>query len=400
MMDKKLDAVIAGHICLDMFPEFPDKEMTSFKELFVPGKLINVRGMKISTGGPVSNTGIAMQVLGARVSLIAKIGDDFIGEAILNFLEKRVSVEGIKINKDESSSYTVAIAPKDLDRIFLHNPGTNDTFCYDDIDFDLVKSARLFHLGYPPLMKKLYQDDGVELERIYKKVSELGVITSLDFALPDPEGPSGRINWDTLLKRVLPYVDIFLPSIEEVLFMLEKERFLALRGKAKGKEFIQYFTADELTQLSNRLLDYGAKIVGLKCGRRGFYIKTASEGKLTKINDIDLNNWSQRQLWLPTYHVEKIASAAGAGDSAIAGFLVAFLNHESIEMCLKYACMCGAQNVQALDTVSGIKSWQETSREIKSEWSQNELKIETPKWTYNYEHRMWKGPEDRFQSDK
>ncbi|MFA4921909.1 MAG: carbohydrate kinase family protein [Candidatus Neomarinimicrobiota bacterium] len=400
MTEKRLDAVIAGHICLDMFPEFHDKEMTSFKELFVPGKLINVRGMKISTGGPVSNTGIAMHVLGARVSLIAKIGDDFIGEAILNFLQKRISVEGIKINKGESSSYTVVIAPKSLDRIFLHNPGTNDTFCYDDIDFDLVKRAGLFHLGYPPLMKRMYQDGGEQLEKIFRKVSELGVITSLDFALPDPEEPSGKVDWNGILKRVLPYVNIFLPSIEEVLFMLDREKFLSLREKAKGKELLQYFISNDLTRVSNILVDYGANIVGLKCGSRGFYIQTTHKEKMKKMVGINLDNWAQRQLWAPTYRVDKFASAAGAGDSAIAGFLVAFLKGESIEMCLKYACMCGAQNVQALDTVSGIKSWEETSREIKSEWPQNEIKIEESGWAYNHEQKIWQGPEDKNQLNR
>jgi sugar/nucleoside kinase (ribokinase family) len=396
MMDKRLDAVIAGHICLDMFLEFPDKEMTSFKELFVPGKLINVRGMKISTGGPVSNTGIAMHVLGAGVSLIAKIGDDFIGEAILHFLQKRISVEGIKSNKGESSSYTVVIAPKSLDRIFLHNPGTNDTFCYDDIDFDLVKRAGLFHLGYPPLMKRMYQDGGEQLERIFRKVSELGVITSLDFALPDPEEPSGKVDWNGILKRVLPYVNIFLPSIEEVLFMLDREKFISLREKAKGKELLQYFTGNDLTRMSKILIDYGVNIVGLKCGSRGFYIRTARKENMKKMVDINLDNWAQRQLWAPTYRVNKFASAAGAGDSAIAGFLVAFLKGESIEMCVKYACMCGAQNVQRLDTVSGIKNWAQTTRDIQSGWQQNEINIKEAGWKYDIHERMWHGPDDKF----
>ncbi|MFA4838261.1 MAG: carbohydrate kinase family protein [Candidatus Neomarinimicrobiota bacterium] len=394
MLEKEINVVVAGHICLDMFPEFMDTKKMSFEELFVPGKLTNVSGMRISTGGPVSNTGIAMHNLGAKISLIAKIGDDFIGEAILNFLKNKVSVEGIKIVKGELSSYTIVIAPKDIDRMFLHNPGTNDTFCYDDIDFDLVRSAKLFHLGYPPLMKRLYQDDGEQLRKIYKRVNELGVITSLDFALPDPNSPSGKVNWNKILKKVLPYIDIFLPSVEEAQFVLDKEKFLKLRERAKGKELLHLFDGKELTQLSNKLLDYGTKIVGLKCGNRGFYVKTASEEKLKKIGGINLDNWSERQLWEPTYHVEKFASAAGAGDSAIAAFLVALLKGETIEMCLKYACMCGAQNVQALDTVSGIKNWAQTTREIKSGWGKNELKIKTVGWRYNRKEKLWHGPED------
>ena len=58
------------------------------EELFAPGKLVNMDKVKVSTGGPVSNTGIAMSILGADVSLMGKIGDDMFGTATLKELEK------------------------------------------------------------------------------------------------------------------------------------------------------------------------------------------------------------------------------------------------------------------------------------------------------------------------
>jgi sugar/nucleoside kinase (ribokinase family) len=395
---KDIDVVVAGHICLDMFPEFINTKKTSLEDLFIPGKLVNIGGMRICTGGTVSNTGIAMHILGARVSFMAKVGDDFIGETILNFLNSRVRAEGIKIVKGESSSYTIVIAPKNTDRIFLHNPGTNDSFCYDDIDFDVVKDAKLFHLGYPPLMKSLYENDGEELKKIYSRVKELGVMTSLDCALPDPNSPSGRVNWKMILKRVLPYVDIFLPSVEEAQFVLDKREFLKMRERTEGKELLHLFDGDGLTKLSYKLLDYGGKIVGLKCGSRGLYVRTASRKKLMNIGGINLDNWSERELWAPSYHAESFVSAAGAGDSAIAGFLVALLKGETIEMCLNYASMCGAQNVQALDTVSGLINWEMTTSKIESGWKRNDLKIRTAGWKFDAGKELWHGPGDRNNS--
>ncbi len=394
MKKKNIDVVVAGHICLDMFPEFMETKKTSLDSLFVPGKLVNVGGMRICTGGSVSNTGITMHILGSGVSFMAKVGDDFIGDTILNFLKKKASAEEIKIVKGESSSYTIVIAPKDTDRIFLHNPGANDSFCSDDIDFDLLKSAKLFHLGYPPLMKRLYENDGEELKNIYERVNGLGVMTSLDFALPDPDSPSGRVDWNKVLKRVLPYVDIFLPSVEEAQFILDKKEFMKMRERAKGKELLHLFDGNELAELSGRFLDYGSKIVGLKCGNRGFYVRTAAKEKLKNIGGIYLDNWAERELWEPSYHAEKFISAAGAGDSAIAGFLAALLKGETIEMCLNYASMCGAQNVQALDTVSGIVNWQETTRKIKSRWKKNGLRIKAVGWKFDCEKELWHGPGD------
>lgn len=395
MKENDIDAVIAGHLCLDIFPEFINGKETYLDDLFVPGKLVNIGGMRICTGGAVSNTGIAMHILGARVSLMANVGDDFIGKAILNFLKSKGPAEGIKTVKGEFSSYTIVIAPKDTDRIFLHNPGTNDSFCYDDINFDLLKNAKLFHLGYPPLMKKLYENNGEELKRIYEKANELGVVTSLDFALPDPNSPSGNVDWNAVLKNVLPYVDIFFPSVEEAQFILDKKKFLKMRERAKGKELLHLFEGDELAKLSDKLLDYGSKIVGLKCGTRGLYMKTASKKKIKSIGGIDHDNWSERELWEASYRAEKFVSAAGAGDSAIAGFLAALLQGETIEKCLKYASMCGAENVQAMDTISGIKNWKETTRKIKSGWKKNYLKVLTVGWKFDRERELWYGPGDK-----
>ena len=56
-----------------------------------------------------------------------------------------------------------------MDRIFLHCTGANDTFGYEDVNYGIVGTAKIFHFGYPPLMKKVYRNDAAELTRIFKK---------------------------------------------------------------------------------------------------------------------------------------------------------------------------------------------------------------------------------------
>ena len=46
----------------------------------------------------------------------------------------------------ENTSYTIVLAPKGLDRFFLHDPGCNDTFGYADVDFGKVGKRRIFIL--------------------------------------------------------------------------------------------------------------------------------------------------------------------------------------------------------------------------------------------------------------
>ena len=98
-------------------------------------------------------------------------------------------------------------------------------------------------------------------------------------------------------------------------------------------------------------------------------------------------------MWEPSYHVAEVASATGSGDSAIAGFLAAFVKGESVESALQYATAVGGQNVQALDAVSGIKSWRETTDAI-ADWPKNEIPIVAAGWRFDEQRTVWIGPAD------
>ena len=67
-MQKKV--IVAGHICLDITPAFPETGKKLISEVLLPGKLIETRGVSVSTGGAVANTGLAMKFFGADVKLM------------------------------------------------------------------------------------------------------------------------------------------------------------------------------------------------------------------------------------------------------------------------------------------------------------------------------------------
>ena len=71
--------LIVGHICIDITPMFKGEKCNNVTDLLVPGKLINVGAADIHTGGSVANTGLAMKLMGADVSLMGKVGDDEFG---------------------------------------------------------------------------------------------------------------------------------------------------------------------------------------------------------------------------------------------------------------------------------------------------------------------------------
>lgn len=368
-MNKSIEIIVCGHLCLDITPKFNIKR--DDLKIFSPGRLTNVGEMAISTGGPVSNTGLSLFKLGAKVGLLSKIGDDFTGREILDFLKNFTGVKeipGIKVVKDEQSSYSIILSPPKIDRIIFHNPGCNNTFGYDDIDFNLVKKAKFFHFGYPPLMRKIYLCEGEELIKIFKKVKSLNVATSLDMSLPDPESESGRVDWRNILKRIMRWVDIFLPSFEEIMFMMNRKKFYALRDSAKAKGVIDLLEESHLREISDELLEFGGKIIGIKCGYRGFYVRTAKKEALERMElfkNKNLNNWSNREIFIETFKIRNIVSTLGSGDAAVAGFLMAILKGETIEDAVKSANCVAAQNLTSYDAVSGVKTWNETLKTIK-----------------------------------
>ena len=393
------DVMIAGHLCLDIIPLFPDTGARNIDEIMCPGKLVNVNNAKISTGGPVSNTGLNMKKLGLNVCFCSCVGDDQFGKIALEMLSDSGNANGIKVLQGQTSSYTVVVAPPGIDRIFLHHPGTNNIFCADDLDVDLIKQSRHFHLGYPPLMEKMFADEGRELAKIFKIAKEVGATTSCDMTLPDPSSLSGKAPWRKILENILPYIDIHVPSIEETFYMLYPEKFLEMKKQHDNSELIDYITPEQYSQVADEILAMGAKMTTLKSGHRGFYIKTASKDKfkgLGAAKPADAENWADRELWAPAYVVESFGSATGSGDSSIAGLLTAYLNGLTIEESLKYATCLGYQNVCVLDAVSGCKDWSDTTEMIASGMPMIDAKMDNSGWKYHDDYKLWSAAKDKL----
>lgn len=391
-MEKQYDAVVAGHVCLDVIPHFRDTGAKTMGEIMVPGKLVNVEQAAISTGGPVSNTGLALLKLGVRTLLMGKIGDDYFGQGITSRIAGwgKEAAGGMTVVPGQETSYTVVLAPPGIDRIFLHNPGANNTFCATDVNYDLVAKARLFHLGYPPLMRTLFSNDGCELIEIYRRVKSLGVTTSLDMSLPDPSSDSGKVNWEKILTGLLPHVDLAPLSAEEVMFMLNRKRFDELKRLAGHGEPLDVYTTADFEWIGRALLRLGARVAPVKCGHRGMLLFTADKARIAGMGAAtppDPAGWADKALWEEAFLVEKVASATGSGDSSIAGFLSAFLRGCGPEQSLKTACCTGGQNVKVLDAVSGIHTWEETQA-MMGPWPKRR-QAPGSDWTYDDVRKIW-----------
>lgn len=394
---EKPEVVVAGHICLDIIPEIRG-EGGDLTRWISPGKLVGVGAATLATGGAVANTGLAMNRLGAKVELKGKIGDDGFGKMIQDLLEESEPglSEGLIVAKGEISSYTVVISPVGMDRIFLHCSGANDTFSSRDMDVGVLadQGARLLHFGYPPLMKRMYEHQGAETVALFRAAHEAGLTVSLDMARPDPDSEAGRTDWLFILQRILPYVDVFLPSFEELLYMLDRPLFDKFVDQAEGEA--RFASADRplLSRLADRLIDMGAAIVVIKLGEHGLYAKTTSDpdrmGRAGAAGPANRERWLNRELLVPCFKV-RVAGTTGAGDCSIAGFLMGLLKGLSPEAALTAAAAVGACNVERLDAISGIPHWEQLQARIYSGWVRSESAIARNGFVWDESSQVYKG---------
>jgi sugar/nucleoside kinase (ribokinase family) len=351
--ERENSILLTGHICLDIIPK-----VASSQPIIRPGGLTQIGPAVVSTGGAVSNVGVALHRLGVPARLNGRIGDDAFGRQVLEILRAESShlADGMKIVVGETTSYTIVIAPPGVDRAFLHCPGANDSFTSDDVDHAAAADAKIAHFGYPPIMRRMYEGGGAELSRLFERLKQTGTTTSLDLCGVDPNSAAGKVDWPAVLRRALPSVDLFLPSIDELSFMLRRP---------------VDFSTESLRKIATEMLSAGAAVVALKLGGHGLYVRTtpdrnrfAAAGR--GLACVKAPDWLDREISVPCFKVD-VVNATGAGDCTIAGFLAAVLRGESLENAATAAAAVGASVCESPDA-NTVPHWTQIKKRIESGW--------------------------------
>ena len=389
MQAEPIDVVAAGHICLDIIPTLTSGQ-TRAEDLFIPGGLVDVGPATLALGGSVANTGLALHRLGAKTRFVGKVGDDLLGKAILESLRQYDASfpKSMIVAVGEPTSYTIVLSPPQVDRGFLHCSGANDTFVVADLDPSTWRGARILHFGYPPLMRGIAADKGHGLATAFADAQSSGTLVSLDMAMRATTPGLAPIDWRQWLRTVLPRVDVFLPSYEEIMPMLDPE--MSPGSGAVGD-------ANCLGKLAEELLSFGVPIVVIKLGDQGLYLRTsdhtANLSSREAWREFDWQTWRNRELLAPCFDVE-VVGTTGAGDCTIAGFLKALLEGEGPEAALRHATLVGAYCVQSADATSNIPAWSEVERAMLRPASMRTPTMQLRNWSFRDEWGVYAGPAD------
>lgn len=322
--------IVAGHICVDIAPHLP------VGAAIEPGNLLEVGPLTMTLGGCVANTGGDLAALGIPVKLSAAIGRDHLGDFVRGaFVERELDASGLQIVDRKGTSYSLVLQPDGADRTIWHYDGANVLFDERLVD---ASDERILHVGYPPLLRGMLADNGEPLRRMFARARQAGVTTSLDMAVVDRDSETGRLDWDAILANVLPEVDVFSPSLDDVRSALQlQEDFSPLLAERVSQSFV----------------DRGVAVVALSCGARGIQVRAADGARLLKagaaLRGVSLD-WAGKSFWQPAVAVTRMATTNGAGDAATAGLLFGLLSAFSPEDAARLATACAAVKISGLAT--------------------------------------------------
>ena len=369
MNERKYDVVVCGYLGVDLAPGFYETGGNINRaDVFKPGSLTEVKDLSISLGGVVANTGSALKIFNQRVLLMGLVGKDLLGEIALKILRDNGLSAGIKITDKSGTAYGVVLSPPGFDRIFFESSGCNRYFTSSDINYEAVAESRIFHFGYPPLMKKFYDNNGEELVKMFSNVKTLNVLTSLDMTLPDPESESGKVDWKSILTRVLPYVNIFTPSLEEIVFMMKPEFYSQITKNITDGDIIDSIPEEIIYSIGREIINLGVCVVLIKSGKLGAYFFTGDVRSLNEVPGMTLSEdlWNHREIRSPAYRIDaaRVKNASGAGDVAAAGFLTAVLKGKNPELALKYAMCAGRNNLYGMNATDGLTDWETMTKKL------------------------------------
>jgi ribokinase len=120
-------------------------DLTTFTDRFPrPGETIFGREFHLGFGGKGANQAVAARLCGARVSMVARVGDDLFGPAtIANFESRGIDAKHVKITPGVSSGVAPIFVDSSGQNRILVVKGANDALTPADVDAagDLLRSA-------------------------------------------------------------------------------------------------------------------------------------------------------------------------------------------------------------------------------------------------------------------
>jgi ribokinase len=284
--DANPDLVLRG----DVVPRFGQQE-----------QLLDAADLVLGGSAAIVAAGAAR--LEVRTAMASRVGTDPFADVVLGALTARgVDVGAVARDPQVPTGLTVVLSAP-ADRAILTLPGTIPGMTADQVDDDLLRSARHLHVGGWYLMPRLVAGTA----DLFARARANGLTTSLDTNWD----PTGR--WDGVLD-LLALTDVLLPNVAEL---------LAVTGHDP-----EHPDPASVRAAADRVRATGTLLA----------VKAGADGALGWDGD--------GEHAAPVLPVE-VVDTTGAGDSFVAGFLAAHLEGRPFADALRRAAAAGSLSTRA-----------------------------------------------------
>ncbi|XP_073138286.1 fructokinase-2-like [Henckelia pumila] len=306
-----------------------DGLIVSFGEMlidFVPTEsgvsLAEAPGFLKAPGGAPANVAIAVARLGGRAAFVGKLGDDEFGHMLAGILTANgVTAEGVSFDKGARTALAFVTLRADGERefMFYRNPSADMLLTPDELNLDLIRSAKVFHYGSISLIVEPCRSAHLKAMEVAK---EAGALLSYDPNLRLPLWPSEK-EARVQIMSIWNKADVIKVSDVELEFLTGSDKI------------------DDESALS--LWHDDLKLLLVTLGEKGcrYYTKSFRGS-------------------LDAFRV-KTVDTTGAGDSFVGALLCKIVDDHSIiqdegrlKEVLKYACACGAITTTKKGAIPGL----------------------------------------------
>ncbi|KAL3506744.1 hypothetical protein ACH5RR_032126 [Cinchona calisaya] len=291
--------------------------IVSFGEMlidFVPTvsgvSLAEAPGFLKAPGGAPANVAIAVARLGGSAAFVGKLGDDEFGNMLAGILkENGVCADGINFDKGARTALAFVTLRADGERefMFYRNPSADMLLTPEELNLDLIRSAKVFHYGSISLIVEPCRSAHMKAMEAAK---DAGALLSYDPNLRLPLWPSAEEAREQILS-IWDKADVIKVSDVELEFLTGSNKI------------------DDETALS--LWHPNLKLLLVTLGEKGcnYYTKNLRGS-------------------IAGFHVNTV-DTTGAGDSFVGALLCKIVDDEAIiedesrlREVLTFACACGA----------------------------------------------------------
>lgn len=309
---KRYDVLTVGRSSIDLYSQN------------IGAEFVDITGFDAFVGGSPLNIATGCARLGLKAALLTGVGQDKVGDFILNFLEK----EGVettfipRIAHARSSAVLLGIQPPDTFPLVFYRHNAADS----QINIDHVNAIPMDEVALLEISGTALHVEPSRSAVFFavERAMQCGTSTLLDIDFRADQWSDIR-SFGIMIRALMPKIDIAIGTEEELLAaMLEDAAQVTIAHQQISAPTI----SGDIDNAIEGVLALGVSVLIVKRGAKGASIYTRDGQRID----------------VPGFPVEPL-NILGAGDAFASGFIYGYLQGWDLYKCVRMGNASGAQVV-------------------------------------------------------